>query len=53
MKKCNAANFQSVTDHLKIFAFHNFISLQMVNMFKNIKSLDIKGVQNQLPEEIT
>jgi hypothetical protein len=44
MKECDAANFQSVTDHLTIAAYSEIIiPLQLVNIFKNIKSLDIMG----------
>ena len=40
------ANFQSVTDHLTIAYSEFFIPLQMVNIFKNIKSLDLKFAPN-------
>ena len=35
------ANFQSVTEHLTIFARRVILPLQMVNIFLNIKSLDL------------
>ena len=37
------ANFQSETDYLTIIALKDPLLSQMVNMFKNIKSLDIMG----------
>ena len=39
MKKEFHSNFQSVTEHLKIIAI--ILPLQMVNIFSNIKSLDL------------
>jgi hypothetical protein len=41
------ANFQSVTEHLTIIAWSEIIlPLQMVNIFLNIKSLDLMRVNN-------
>ena len=34
-------NFQSATDHLRIIAWFKIIPIQMVNIFKNIKKLDL------------
>ena len=34
-------NFQSATDHLRIIAWFQIIPIQMVNIFKNIKKLDL------------
>ena len=47
MKKEYHANFQSVTKHLTISARLGIIlPLQMVNIFSNIKSLDLMNVDN-------